>query len=101
MVPTHVLHDAGRPVFRFELEPFALADFAPGCDYHQTSPDSPFTRRRVVSRLTSEGRVTLRDDRLITTDATGGKTETPIGDAAEWRRLAAEQFGLVNLPARP
>jgi len=96
-----VLHDAGRPVFRFGLAPFALADFAPGCDYHQTSPDSPFTRRRVVSLLTSDGRLTLRDDRLITTDATAGKTETPIGDAAEWRRLAAEQFGLVNLPAPP
>ncbi len=92
-----VLHDAGRPVFRFELAPFALADFAPGCDYHQTSPDSQFTRGRVVSRLTSDGRLTLRDDRLITTD-TGGKTETPIGDAAEWRRLAAEHFGLVDLP---
>jgi N-hydroxyarylamine O-acetyltransferase len=94
-----VLHDAGRPVFRFELAPFALADFQPGCDYHQTSPDSHFTRRRVVSRLTVDGRITLRDDRLITT-ATGGKTESPIGDSAEWRRLAAEQFGLVDLPAR-
>jgi len=91
-----VLHDAGHPVFRFELAPFALADFAPGCDYHQTSPDSNFTRRRVVSRLTTDGRITLRDDRLITTDTTG-KTETPIGNAVEWRRLAAEQFGL-DLP---
>jgi len=96
-----VLHDAGRPAFRFELAPFALADFAPGCHYHETSPDSHFTRRRVVSRLTSDGRLTLRDDRLITTDAIAGKTETPIADAAEWRRLAADLFGLVNLPARP
>jgi N-hydroxyarylamine O-acetyltransferase len=95
-----VLHDTGRPLFRFELAPFALADFKPGCDHHQTSPESHFTRRRVVSRLTSDGRVTLRDDRVITTDAAGGKTETTIGDAAEWRRLAAEQFGLVTLPAR-
>jgi N-hydroxyarylamine O-acetyltransferase len=96
-----VLHDAGRPVFRFELAPYALADFAPGCEYHQTSPDSPFTRRSVVSRLTPDGRLTLRDDRLITTDASGGKTESPIEDVAGWRRLAAEQFGLVVLPARP
>jgi len=31
----------------------------------------------------------------------GRKTETPIADAAEWRRLTSDQFGLVNLPARP
>lgn len=86
-----VLEDAGRPAFRFELAPHALADFAPGCEYHQTSPDSPFTRRRVVSRLTSEGRITLRDDRLITTAAGGHKTETPVAD---WARVAAEEFGL-------
>jgi len=91
-----VLHDEGRPVFRFELAPFALADFAPGCHHHQTSPDSHFTRSRVVSRLTPGGRLTLRDDRLITTDAAGLKTEAPIADAAEWRRLAAEHFGLVD-----
>jgi N-hydroxyarylamine O-acetyltransferase len=89
----HVLEDAGRPAFRFELVPHALADFAPGCTYHQTSPESPFTRRRVVSRLTAEGRITLRDDRLIATATGGHKTETPI-DAADWHRHAREQFGL-------
>jgi N-hydroxyarylamine O-acetyltransferase len=89
-----ILEDDGQPSFRFELAPLALADFTPGCAYHQTSPASNFTRRSVVSRLTAGGRITLRDDRLITTDAAGAKTETPIADAAAWRRIAAEQFGL-------
>ena len=88
-----VLEDAGRPAFRFDLTPYALADFAPGSTYHQTSPDSPFTKRRVVSRMTSDGRITLRDDRLIVTDAAGHKTETPI-EAADWHRHAREHFGL-------
>jgi N-hydroxyarylamine O-acetyltransferase len=88
-----VLEDAGRPAFRFELTPHALADFAPGSTYHQTSPDSPFTARRIMSRVTADGRITLRDDRLITTDAGGHKTETPI-EPADWQRLATEHFGL-------
>lgn len=88
---TRLLEDAGKPAFRFELAPHALADFAPGCHYHQTSPDSPFTRRRVASRLTTDGRITLRDDRLITTAADGHKTETPVTD---WARVAAAELGL-------
>ncbi len=90
-----ILEDRGRPAFRFELAPLPLADFAPGCTYHQTSPDSSFTRRRVVSRLTEDGRLTLRDDRLIVTDAAGTKTESLIDDAETWQRFAREHFGLA------
>jgi N-hydroxyarylamine O-acetyltransferase len=89
-----VLEDRGRPMFRFELAPFALADFASGCTYHQTSPQSHFTRGRVVSRLTEDGRITLRDDRLIVTDAAGTKTESPVDGGEAWQRLAREHFGL-------
>ncbi len=90
-----ILEDAGRPAFRFEHAAHALADFEPGCRYHQTSPESHFTRRRVVSRLTPDGRITLRDDRQITT-VNGAKTETPVVDAEHWRRLLLEDFGLVQ-----
>lgn len=87
------VEDAGRRVYAFELAPRALADFAPGCEHHQTSPASHFTRGRVVSRLLPSGRVTLRDDRLITTDLAGAKTETAVGD--DWRRLLADHFGIA------
>ncbi len=87
------VEDAGRRVYAFELAPHALADFTPGCEYHQTSPDSHFTRGRVISRLTPSGRVTLRADRLITTDLAGAKTETPVG--GDWGRLLAEHFGIA------
>jgi len=90
---TRFVEDAGRRVYAFELVPRALADFAPGYEYHQTSPDSHFTRGRVVSRLLPSGRVTLRDDRLITTDLAGGKTETAVD--GDWRRLLAEHFGIA------
>ena len=87
------VEDSGRRVYVFELAPHALADFAPGCEHHQTSPDSHFTRGRVVSRLLPSGRVTLRDDRLITTDLAGAKSETAVG--GDWRRLLAEHFGIA------
>lgn len=90
----YVLEDAGHPAFRFTTTPFALAEFAPGCRYHQTAPDSHFTQRTVVSLLTPDGRVTLRDDRLITTAAGGAKTQAPIADREAWHGVAHERFGL-------
>jgi hypothetical protein len=47
----------------------------------------------VISLLTPEGRVTLRDDRLIMT-AGDDRREQPVADAGEWRCLAAERFGI-------
>ncbi len=62
--------DAGgawEPQYRFGLEPHAYADYAEMCRFHQTSPESHFTRGRVCSLLTPDGRVTLSGARLITT----------------------------------
>jgi N-hydroxyarylamine O-acetyltransferase len=91
-----MLWDRGRRSYRFELLPHALVDFEPGSHYHQTSPESHFPRGRIVSRLTSDGRVTLTDDRLIVTDARDERREQPVTDPDEWRRLAAEQFGITD-----
>jgi N-hydroxyarylamine O-acetyltransferase len=96
-----LLEDARRPSFRVELTPHELADFAPGCDHHQTSPESSFTQRRVVSRLTSDGRITLRDDRLVVTDAEGAKTETAIATPEAWRRALEAHFGIQGMASRP
>jgi len=46
--------------YRFTLQPHALADYVGMCHYHQTSPESMFTRRRVCSKARPDGRVTLR-----------------------------------------
>jgi N-hydroxyarylamine O-acetyltransferase len=77
----------------FTLRPHTLADFAPGCVYQQTSPDSIFTQKRVVTLPTPEGRLTLRDDRLIIT-RDGQKEEQPIADEAEYRRLLKTHFDI-------
>ena len=38
-----------KPQYSFTLVPRHLDEFAPMCHYHQTSPESPFTRKKVCS----------------------------------------------------
>jgi N-hydroxyarylamine O-acetyltransferase len=76
--------------------PRRLADFAPMCEYHQTSPRSIFTRKSVCTVATADGRVTLANDRLITT-AAGHREERPVTGAEDYRDLLAQHFG-ISLP---
>lgn len=79
--------------YTFTLQPRAFADFAEMCRYHQTSPDSIFTRRRIISRAQPRGRVSLDDGRLIqTTD--GQRDEQAIADAEAYNALLYEHFGV-------
>ncbi len=78
--------------YRFALQARQLADFAPMCAYHQTSPDSHFTQRRVCTMATEDGRVTLAEQTLIST-RNGERLERPV-DPDAYRRLLAEQFGV-------
>ncbi|MCP3817666.1 arylamine N-acetyltransferase [Streptomyces sp. A3M-1-3] len=88
-----VLRD-GKPQYRLDQRPCALADFEAGAWYHRTSPASHFTQSLVCSRLTDEGRITLSGRTLVTTVA-GERTEEAVrGDAGV---LAAyrDHFGIT------
>jgi N-hydroxyarylamine O-acetyltransferase len=85
-----------KPAYRFSLQPHALRDFAARCRYHQTSPQSTFTQKRVCSLATRSGRITLSDQRLITTRE-GERTERVLTDQ-EYRTVITEQFGIVLSP---
>ncbi len=81
----------GGKGYRFGLEPRSLGDYAGMCRYHQTSPESPFTRRRICSRLTPAGRITMSDYRLIVTEGGERREQTLTEDE---RQHALEQhFG--------
>ena len=69
-----------------------LDEFEPGCRFHQTSPESPFTRASVCTIRTPEGRVTLAGSRLIETTA-AGRSERDLDRAALGDVLAA-RFGI-------
>ena len=92
----YLMKEAGggwEPQYRFGLEPHAYADYAEMCRFHQTSPESHFTRGRVCSRLTHEGRITLSGSRLIKTRG-GEKVEQELAGEAERDAALLEHFGI-------
>jgi N-hydroxyarylamine O-acetyltransferase len=81
------------PQYRFTLQPRAFADYAGMCYYHQTSTESSFTRKRVCSLATPNGRITLSDMQLIVTEQ-GVRAERALADEDEFRLVLSEQFGI-------
>jgi N-hydroxyarylamine O-acetyltransferase len=82
-----------RPQYRFTPLARQFEEFEPMCRYHQTSPESHFTRKRVCSLATSEGRVTLSDMRLIVTRG-AERSERHLADDAEYATTLRELFGI-------
>lgn len=78
--------------YLFTLDPHELSDYAPMCDWQQTSPESSFTKKRVCSVATPDGRITLTADKLIVT--TGGVREERDVAAEEWEGVLRERFGI-------
>jgi N-hydroxyarylamine O-acetyltransferase len=79
--------------YQFFLKPRQLDDFSGTCHFHQTSPDSHFTKGRVCSLATPTGRVTLRDNRLIFTE-NGEKSEQPIESETAFQAALQKYFGI-------
>ena len=88
---------AWRDLYRFDLEPRVLGDYAEMCRWQQTSPDSFFAKGRLCSLALPDGRITISGDRLITTED-GVKTERELADEADYRAVLRERFGIV-MPA--
>lgn len=85
-----------EPQYRFTLQPYTFADYEETCHFHQTSPDSHFTKGRICSRATDDGRVSLSEMRLITTtDPQQLRDERTLKDQEEYDRVLREQFGIV------
>ncbi|MDQ6652978.1 MAG: arylamine N-acetyltransferase [Acidobacteriota bacterium] len=80
--------------YRFTLQPYDYADYAEMCRYHQTSPDSHFMRGRICTLLTTEGRITLSDMRLITTVNGGERRERVLTNEREYASVLREHFGI-------
>ena len=85
---------AWKREYSFTLQPRELSEFAGMCHYHQTSAESPFTRKRLCSIATAEGRVTLSDMKLIVTRG-DRRDERVIESEQEWRDVLRMWFGVV------
>jgi N-hydroxyarylamine O-acetyltransferase len=80
--------------YLLSLEPRRLEEFHAMCHYHQTSPESSFTQKRVCSMATPTGRVTLSEMKLIKT-SDGGREERLLKSDAEWRAELSDCFGIT------
>ena len=80
--------------YSFTLQSRRLEEFAGMCEYHQTSPESPFTRNNICSRAMPEGRITVADMKLIVTRK-GEREERVLASQDEWREILRGRFDVV------
>jgi N-hydroxyarylamine O-acetyltransferase len=83
-----------RPQYSFSPQPRRLEEFAGMCRHHQTSPESSFTQKRICSRATPDGQITLSEMKLITTSK-GEREERSLGSEEEWNSMLRERFGIL------
>jgi N-hydroxyarylamine O-acetyltransferase len=86
--------DDWKVQYSFTLQPFTFPDYVEMCHYHQTSPQSHFTQKRVCTRATPQGRITLSELRLITTE-NGQRNEQILPGQQEYARVLQQHFGIV------
>ncbi|XXY44819.1 arylamine N-acetyltransferase [Sorangium sp. So ce269] len=96
------LHRDGRAVYRLDGRARQPDEFEPMCLYHQTSPESHFTRKPLCTRLLPDGgRVTLTGSALVMTAPDGTRAEQQL-DRPALEAAYAEHFGFAPslVPAR-
>jgi len=72
-----------------------LSEFTEMCNFQQYSADSHFTKGKVCSLLTNDGRKTLSDKSFIVTSG-GERVETRVGSVDEFDRLLENEFGITR-----
>src|SRR5437868_9828771 len=87
------LDDRWKRQYSFTLTPRRLDEFAAMCLYHQTSPESPFMRKKLCTLATADGRITLSDRKLIITQ-NGRREERMVGSDEEWRSALMDYFNI-------
>ena len=81
--------------YYFDLTPHQFpAEYEAACLYHQTSPESIFTRKQIISRLTEDGRVSLDSGHLILTK-NGERSERPFENEEEFHTLLKQYFDIT------
>ncbi len=84
---------AWKPQYSFSLQPRQLEEFSGMCHFHQTSPESSFTRQTICSRATLEGRITVSDMKLIVTR--NGHREERVLSGDERTAVLRQEFGIT------
>lgn len=83
--------------YRFTLQPYEYPDFEEMCRYHQTSPLSHFTKGRLCSMATPDGRVTLSEMRLIIT-RNGQRQDFELNSEEDFAAALRDYFNIILHP---
>jgi len=83
-----------KPEYCFTLQPYNYSDFEEMCRYHQTSPESHFTKKRICSLATSDGRITVSDMLFIVT-SNDVREERTLESLKEYEELLLQRFGIA------
>jgi N-hydroxyarylamine O-acetyltransferase len=81
-----------QPLYELTLDEQPLEAFEPMCRYHQSSPESIFSKGLICTRATAGGRITLSRDRLIVVED-GRRTETLGANVAA---VLEQHFGISD-----
>lgn len=85
--------DSWVPQYMFKPLGRDLSEFAEMCDFQQYSQESHFTKGKVCSVMTGNGRKTLTDKKFIVT-SDGEKTEAPIESEEQFDRILMREFNV-------
>ena len=80
--------------YRFTLASQRLSDFDSGCRYHQTSPQSTFTKGPICTRALPSGRITLTEDKIVTTRHRV-RSQDAVTSRSQWVSALEEWFEIV------
>lgn len=86
--------------YRFDLKERHIIQFLEMCDYHQTSPESMFTNKKLITIKTKDGRITLTDKKIKIT-ALGAVSEYPILNEDEFLSKLEQYFSIKRAQLLP
>ncbi|SMO59497.1 N-hydroxyarylamine O-acetyltransferase [Saccharicrinis carchari] len=84
------------PKYIFQTSGRNFKEFQEMCAYHQTSPESNFTRNRLISLPTTNGRITISGNNLKI-NASDSTTEHEIKDEVEFKQYLRSLFDIPKL----
>jgi len=88
--------DTWKSEYIFKDVPRELSEFTEMCHFQQYSSASHFTKGKLCSIMTANGRKTLTDSKYIITDG-GKKHERPVGGESEFYRLLNDEFSIQRI----
>lgn len=83
-----------RTLYRFDTLEKKLGDFAEVCHFNQTSPESHFTQKLIVTLAKKSGRVTLSGNEL--TETSQGEKQKKHIEVANMSKVLEKTFGIYK-----